>query len=320
MSSNNAAHQLKITYPNKECSKIDADTIDVGELFEVRKFRKLASPFLRALIDLAHDHHPISSANVTRPLKITCHIKKCSKIDADAVGVSDLFEIRKFRRLPSQFPEALIALAHCHHPMSSVNAKHQLKVTYPNKQCSKIDADTIDVVELFEVREFRRLPSLFHEALITLAHCHHPVRSVNATHHLKITYHSQQCSKIDADIMDVGELFGISKFRKLASPLPRALIALAHSHHPMSSSNATHHLKITCHIKQCSKFDADTVGVSGLFEVRKFRRLPSHFPEALIALAHSHHPMSSNNAAHQLKITYPNKECSKIDADTIDVT
>ncbi len=156
MSSNNAAHQLNITYLNKECSKIDADIMDVGELFEVRDYRKLASPFPRVLIDLAHNHHPMSSTNGKRHLKITCHIKKCSKIDADAVGVSDLFEIRKFR------------------------------------ECSKIDADTIDVGELFEVREFRRLPSLFPEDLIALAHCHHPVRSVNETHHLKITCHIKQ--------------------------------------------------------------------------------------------------------------------------------
>jgi hypothetical protein len=101
------------------------------------------------------------------------------------------------------------------------------------------------VGELFEVREFRRFPSLFSGGLIALAHCHHPVRSVNATYHLKITYHSQQCTKIDTDTMDVGELFEVRDYRKLASPFPRALIALAHNHHPMSITNATHPLHIT---------------------------------------------------------------------------
>jgi hypothetical protein len=50
MSSSNATPQLKITCQNKQCSKIGAETMDGGELFEIRGFRKLASPFPRALI------------------------------------------------------------------------------------------------------------------------------------------------------------------------------------------------------------------------------------------------------------------------------
>jgi hypothetical protein len=83
--------------------------------------------------------------------------------------------------------------------------------------------------------------------------------SSNATPQLKITCQSKQCSKIGAETMDVGELFEIRGFRKLASPFPRALIAPAHSHHPMISTNAAHQLKITCHSKQCSAIDADTI-------------------------------------------------------------
>lgn len=50
MSSSNATPQLKVTCQSKQCSKIGAETMDVGELFEIRGFRKLASPFPRALI------------------------------------------------------------------------------------------------------------------------------------------------------------------------------------------------------------------------------------------------------------------------------
>ncbi len=53
-------------------------------------------------------------------------------------------------------------------------------------------------------------------------------------------------------------MFEIRDCRKLAFPLPRALIAPAHRHHPMISNNASHQLKITCHSKQCSAIDADT--------------------------------------------------------------
>jgi hypothetical protein len=116
----------------------------------------------------------------------------------------------------------------------------------------------------------------------------------------------------------VGELFGVRDFRKLASPFPRALIDLAHSHHPMSRSNATPQLKNTCHSKPCSKIDAETMDVGELFEVRDCRKLAFPFPRALIAPAHTHHPMISNNTAHQLKITCHGKQCSAIDADTSD--
>jgi hypothetical protein len=50
MSSSNATPQLKVTCQSKQCSKIGVETMDVGELFEIRGFRKLASPFPRALI------------------------------------------------------------------------------------------------------------------------------------------------------------------------------------------------------------------------------------------------------------------------------
>jgi hypothetical protein len=181
MSNRNATPQLKVTCHSQQCSKIDADTIDVGELFEVRKFRKSPSPFPRALINLAHSEHPIRSSNATLPLKIICHSQQCSKIDADTVGVNDLFEIRKVRGFPSHFPEALIALAHDHHPMSSGNTTHQLKIAYHSKQCSKNDTDTMDVDELFEVRDYRKLAYPLPRALIDLAHNHHPMSSVNAT-------------------------------------------------------------------------------------------------------------------------------------------
>jgi hypothetical protein len=50
MRRSNATPQLKITCQSKQCSKIGAETMDVGDLFEIRDFRKLASPFPRALI------------------------------------------------------------------------------------------------------------------------------------------------------------------------------------------------------------------------------------------------------------------------------
>ncbi len=74
----------------------------------IRDFRKIASPFTRSPLDLAHSHHPMSNSNATPQLKITCERKQCSKIGVETMDVGELFEIRGFRKHASPFMRALI--------------------------------------------------------------------------------------------------------------------------------------------------------------------------------------------------------------------